>query len=489
MYLSFNTNSDSGHNEGTGLDCGQPQPGCEIPVPGTASSVVPGALHMSSSDLEAFSLHAALGGPGYDAPFEPSTKRLKVGDSEDFKHKAFGDQLQSNDAARESVLPVIHDGSTLLARLLSSDVLRPGNGVYLSCETRPKLSSITSQLPSILSGYASHRASTLIGPPLVLEPTLFSSIALGSGSQPSSAGNVFTPTIGRTRPRGHVGSGKLVGALNITTDDANGPVRVVRRTHGWVTVLRNGGRQATGPYRETVHQCVEDQKEVHRLRVERGMANSEVMQLLEQMKHVTDRHPSTLLIKKPKKLDYVAPIGVRRMHKGFRASVRVSGREVYGPLRQEVADATCDRAEMMKYRHVVDAPGMRAFVKTLRDRVYPHHQGTRRQVAEAPSPSSQIHNDGGLMPPLPAGVQQEVERRAREHFTSATAIDVVDMGSECSGAKLALLVVDPSFEGMPTIKRHREVQGVMKDLLDSGELHALSLQTLTPAQWEKKQAQ
>ncbi|KAF4709808.1 hypothetical protein FOZ62_002296 [Perkinsus olseni] len=86
-------------------------------------------------------------------------------------------------------------------------------------------------------------------------------------------------------------------------------------------------------------------------------------------------------------------------------------------------------------------------------------------------------------------VQQEVERRAREHFTSATAIDVVDMGSECSGAKLALLVVDPSFEGMPTIKRHREVQGLMKDLLDSGELHALSLQTLAPAQWEKKQAQ
>ncbi|KAF4653263.1 hypothetical protein FOZ61_009092 [Perkinsus olseni] len=376
------------------------RPSCVIPVPGTTSSVVPGALHMTGSDLEAYSLHAALGGPGYDSPLERSTKRLKVGDSEDFKHEAFGDQLQSNDAARESVLPVILDGSTLLARLLSSDVLRRGNGVYRPSETRPPPSSMTPQLPSVLSGYDTQRASTLTGPPLALEPTLLSSFPPG---QSSSAANVFTPTIGRTRPRGHVGSGKLAGALNITTDDANGPVRVVRRAHGWVTILRNDGRQATGPYRETVHQCVEDQKEVHRLRVERGMANSEVMQLLEQMKHVTDRHPSTLLIKKPKKLDYAAPIGVRRMHKGFRASVRVSGREVYGPLRQEVSDATCDRAEMMKYRHVVDSPGMRAFVKTLRDRVYPHHQGPRRQVTEAPSSSSLTHNDGDLMPPLPTG--------------------------------------------------------------------------------------
>ncbi|KAF4655170.1 hypothetical protein FOL46_008372 [Perkinsus olseni] len=371
MFLPFNTNSDSGHNEGTGLECGQPQPGCVIPVPGTTWSVVPGALHMTGSDLEAYSLHAALGGPGYDSPLERSTKRLKVGDSEDFKHVAFGDQLQSNDAARESVLPVIHDGSTLLARLLSSDVLRRGNGVYPPSETRPPPSSMTPQLPSVLSGYDTQRSSTLTGPPLVLEPTLFSSIALGSGSQSSSAANVFTPTIGRTRPRGHVGSGKLAGALNITTDDANGPVRVVRRAHGWVTVLRNGRRQATGPYRVAVHQCVEDQKEVHRLRVERGMTKPEVMKLLEQMKHVTD--PRSCIQKKPKKHDYFAPVGVRRMHKGFRASVRVSGREVYGPLRQEVADATCDRAEMMKYRHVVDAPGMRAFVKTLRDRVYPHH--------------------------------------------------------------------------------------------------------------------
>ncbi|EER01859.1 hypothetical protein Pmar_PMAR028311 [Perkinsus marinus ATCC 50983] len=196
----------------------------------------------------------------------------------------------------------------------------------------------------------------------------------GGNSSPVS-NNAFTPLVSpppHHRPSFPIEFSEVPFRGDISTDDGNGPIRVVRRSRGWVTVLRYGGRQATGPYRETVRQCVEDQKEVHRLRLERGLTNSEVMQLLEQMKVVTDPVSSTR--KKPKKHDYYAPVGVRRMHKGFAASVRVNGKEVYGPLRQDVADATCDREEMMKYRLVVDAPGMRAFVKTLKERVYPHHQ-------------------------------------------------------------------------------------------------------------------
>lgn len=41
-------------------------------------------------------------------------------------------------------------------------------------------------------------------------------------------------------------------------------------------------------------------------------------------------------------------------------------------------------------------------------------------------------------------VQEEVERRTRAHFATATAIDVVDMGSECSGAKVSQLAASKS---------------------------------------------
>ncbi|KAF4710686.1 hypothetical protein FOZ63_005260 [Perkinsus olseni] len=409
----------------------EPPAMCEDDDARDFASGVPEAIYLPGSNLNGSDFFPTLEGLDDEAPFERASKRAKLDGSGEFPCSApLGDHLGPSDAVPETSLTELNDNSALLMKLLSStdveaDLAPEGLGsshaIYsalvglaaASDSSKPTQgSSSSSTSPPVPSssaaGHSPRKGSAPTqaahsGPALILCPELFSAaVPTASTAQPSltTVGAVTTPTIGRSTrsTQASTGTGKFAGAHHFPNDDVNGPVRVVRRAHGWVTILRNGGRQATGPYRETVHQCVEDQKEVHRLRVERGMANSEVMQLLEQMKHVTDRHPSTLLIKKPKKLDYVAPIGVRRMHKGFRASVRVSGREVYGPLRQEVADATCDRAEMMKYRHVVDAPGMRAFVKTLRDRVYPHHQGTRRQVAEAPSPSRGADNQETIMP-------------------------------------------------------------------------------------------
>ena len=39
------------------------------------------------------------------------------------------------------------------------------------------------------------------------------------------------------------------------------------------------------------------------------------------------------------------------------------------------------------------------------------------------------------------------------------------------------------FEGMNRVKRQQRVYQIIKDRLDSGELHALSMRTLTPAEW------
>jgi len=55
---------------------------------------------------------------------------------------------------------------------------------------------------------------------------------------------------------------------------------------------------------------------------------------------------------------------------------------------------------------------------------------------------------------------------------------------QCVGAKLELTVVSPKFEGLTRIKRHRLVHDCLKDLMPS--IHALTMQTWTPAQYEAK---
>ncbi|EER00066.1 hypothetical protein Pmar_PMAR024543 [Perkinsus marinus ATCC 50983] len=411
-----------------------PPAGCEGGDPGDLTSGMSETLYLPGNNLNGSDFFPTLEGLDDEAPFERARKMAKMSSTEEFPcGPSIGDDLGPSDAVPDTSVIGSNDNSALLIKLLTStDVDRdlPSEGLdhsqalysalvglATSDSRKSTLGPSDTSKASADSSSLSHRppkrpfqGQQHSGPALILGPELFSAVVSQSSGPTPLAAAVTTPTIGRStgRSQANNATGKFAGAQNFPNDDANGPVRVVRRVHGWVTILRNGGRQATGPYRETVHQCVEDQKEVHRLRAERGMTNTEVMQLLEQMKHVTDRHPSTLLIKKPKKLDYAAPIGVRRMHKGYRASVRVRGREVYGPLRQDVADASCDRAEMMKYRHVVDAPGMRAFVKTLKERVYPHHEdvcqaSSNEQVSS--SSSSQLNHTQSFMPVLHSDAQ------------------------------------------------------------------------------------
>ncbi|NCA69218.1 MAG: BolA/IbaG family iron-sulfur metabolism protein [Sphingobacteriia bacterium] len=50
------------------------------------------------------------------------------------------------------------------------------------------------------------------------------------------------------------------------------------------------------------------------------------------------------------------------------------------------------------------------------------------------------------------------------------------------GSHFDALVVSPAFEGLTLIARHRLVKETVKAQIASGELHALSLKTLTPSQ-------
>jgi len=51
----------------------------------------------------------------------------------------------------------------------------------------------------------------------------------------------------------------------------------------------------------------------------------------------------------------------------------------------------------------------------------------------------------------------------------------------------SVVVISPEFTGNSLLKRHRMVMDLFKEEVDSGEVHALSIQAFTPQQWEDKQ--
>jgi stress-induced morphogen len=71
-----------------------------------------------------------------------------------------------------------------------------------------------------------------------------------------------------------------------------------------------------------------------------------------------------------------------------------------------------------------------------------------------------------------------------------TLVDVVDTtsGHSCDGgAKLIVTIVTDAFDGVPLIKRHRQINDMVKDdFMTTGLIHALTLNTWTVAQYESK---
>lgn len=52
-------------------------------------------------------------------------------------------------------------------------------------------------------------------------------------------------------------------------------------------------------------------------------------------------------------------------------------------------------------------------------------------------------------------------------------------GEDCNSK---VLIVSEQFEGLNSLQRHKLVLGALKDHFQSGELHALSLQTKSPSE-------
>ncbi|MDR3221330.1 MAG: BolA family transcriptional regulator [Candidatus Accumulibacter sp.] len=54
---------------------------------------------------------------------------------------------------------------------------------------------------------------------------------------------------------------------------------------------------------------------------------------------------------------------------------------------------------------------------------------------------------------------------------------------EGDGAHFEALIVSAHFAGKSRVQRQQRVNAVLRPYFDSGELHALSMKTLTPEEW------
>lgn len=73
-------------------------------------------------------------------------------------------------------------------------------------------------------------------------------------------------------------------------------------------------------------------------------------------------------------------------------------------------------------------------------------------------------------------------KRIEEWISAQLPCDYLSVDGD--GAHFQALIVSAEFDGLNRVKRQQRINAILKPRFDSGELHALSMQTLTPAEWE-----
>jgi acid stress-induced BolA-like protein IbaG/YrbA len=71
----------------------------------------------------------------------------------------------------------------------------------------------------------------------------------------------------------------------------------------------------------------------------------------------------------------------------------------------------------------------------------------------------------------------------RATLESGLACEHLDVRGD--GHHFEAVIVSPEFEGLSRIRRHQRVYGVLGDRMRE-EIHALSMTTLTPAEWSAR---
>lgn len=75
----------------------------------------------------------------------------------------------------------------------------------------------------------------------------------------------------------------------------------------------------------------------------------------------------------------------------------------------------------------------------------------------------------------------EIKSRIEENLET-THVQIVDLGG---GDHIRAIVVSPKFHGLPLIRQHKLVLDLFTNEINSNEVHALTVKTLTPEQFDK----
>ncbi len=65
----------------------------------------------------------------------------------------------------------------------------------------------------------------------------------------------------------------------------------------------------------------------------------------------------------------------------------------------------------------------------------------------------------------------------------AAGLECQHLSVDGDGAHFATVIVSDKFAGLNRVKRQQLINAILKPRFDSGELHALSMQTLTAEEW------
>jgi acid stress-induced BolA-like protein IbaG/YrbA len=71
----------------------------------------------------------------------------------------------------------------------------------------------------------------------------------------------------------------------------------------------------------------------------------------------------------------------------------------------------------------------------------------------------------------------------KRYIAEGLACEVLEVGGD--GRHFEAVIVSRQFEGKPRVARHQLVYAALGDRMRE-EVHALSMKTLTPAEWEAK---
>jgi acid stress-induced BolA-like protein IbaG/YrbA len=67
----------------------------------------------------------------------------------------------------------------------------------------------------------------------------------------------------------------------------------------------------------------------------------------------------------------------------------------------------------------------------------------------------------------------------------AAGLECVHLAVDGDGHHWEAVIVSAAFEGLPKVRQHQLVYAALGDRMRE-EIHALSMQTLTPAQWAQR---